>query len=419
MVIKKLKERIKSLSGKMDKDKIKQDFEEIETINIELDHRVRSRGSDFDIPVVYSLIIALLRNKITNDIRNGVGSSGGGGGDAVPHGKKLNMTPTPLIERIIISTPMKNHMLIDHEYVNCPLRFDDRNLLNVKEKRSITRDVGEWLYRPRFHPGITGLYLLKKKDGAALVRIIMGSILRLKLTPNGRDLLRIRRRLRMFWGLLCYYRRFVRVSSRLALPSYPAEEERIQRSSKDDGDLWLLCRNLKTDKHTDSVLNDDGVVGLKIGYDQPKCTDLNRLLVERHEAKMWQRLLSKCKTCQQVKIEHQGEWFVTAVEIPCLEMGCDFHGFRYWFAYYQKRHDAIWVVCIDRLTKVLLIVYPFGRLRNYKLAEIFNRKSYRAACTRLLLCLTEIRIYVSFLERDTEKPWGTRLKFSTSFHPQT
>ncbi|GJX24059.1 reverse transcriptase domain-containing protein [Tanacetum coccineum] len=40
--------------------------------------------------------------------------------------KKLNMNPTPLIERVIISTPMKNHMLIDHEYVNCPLRFDDR-----------------------------------------------------------------------------------------------------------------------------------------------------------------------------------------------------------------------------------------------------------------------------------------------------
>ncbi|GJS99698.1 hypothetical protein Tco_0820868 [Tanacetum coccineum] len=37
-LIKKLKERIKSLSGK--KDKIKQDLEEIETINIELDHRV-------------------------------------------------------------------------------------------------------------------------------------------------------------------------------------------------------------------------------------------------------------------------------------------------------------------------------------------------------------------------------------------
>ncbi|GJY34551.1 integrase, catalytic region, zinc finger, CCHC-type containing protein [Tanacetum coccineum] len=40
MVIKKLKERIKSLSGKMNEDKIKKDLEEIETINIELDHRV-------------------------------------------------------------------------------------------------------------------------------------------------------------------------------------------------------------------------------------------------------------------------------------------------------------------------------------------------------------------------------------------
>ncbi|GKA84388.1 retrovirus-related pol polyprotein from transposon TNT 1-94 [Tanacetum coccineum] len=40
MVIKKLKERIKSLSGNMNEDKIKKDIEEIKTINIELDHRV-------------------------------------------------------------------------------------------------------------------------------------------------------------------------------------------------------------------------------------------------------------------------------------------------------------------------------------------------------------------------------------------
>ncbi|GKA71121.1 hypothetical protein Tco_0777260 [Tanacetum coccineum] len=39
-VIKKLKERIKSLSGNMNEDKVKKDLEEIETINIKLDHRV-------------------------------------------------------------------------------------------------------------------------------------------------------------------------------------------------------------------------------------------------------------------------------------------------------------------------------------------------------------------------------------------
>ncbi|GJR73718.1 putative reverse transcriptase domain-containing protein [Tanacetum coccineum] len=144
------------------------------------------RNSDDDVPNFEAMIAAAvanalpnltaaLRTQITNDIRNGAESSGGSGGDAVPQGihvwierftklkplafrsaatpaeaedwithmekleamlaKKLNMTPTPLIERVIISTPMKNHMLIDHEYVNCPLRFDDRirpaNLLPI------------------------------------------------------------------------------------------------------------------------------------------------------------------------------------------------------------------------------------------------------------------------------------------------
>nr|GFA60537.1 integrase, catalytic region, zinc finger, CCHC-type, peptidase aspartic, catalytic [Tanacetum cinerariifolium] len=40
MLIKMLKERIKSLSGNIKYDKIKKELEEIETINIELDHRV-------------------------------------------------------------------------------------------------------------------------------------------------------------------------------------------------------------------------------------------------------------------------------------------------------------------------------------------------------------------------------------------
>ncbi|GJU44944.1 hypothetical protein Tco_1202210 [Tanacetum coccineum] len=45
-VIKKLKERIKSLSGKVNEDKIKKDLKEIETINIELDHRVSNLIAD-------------------------------------------------------------------------------------------------------------------------------------------------------------------------------------------------------------------------------------------------------------------------------------------------------------------------------------------------------------------------------------
>nr|GEW90002.1 hypothetical protein [Tanacetum cinerariifolium] len=53
-VIRKLKEKIKSLSGNMNKDKVKMDIEEIETINIELDHKKQG------------LIIAALQNELRN-----------------------------------------------------------------------------------------------------------------------------------------------------------------------------------------------------------------------------------------------------------------------------------------------------------------------------------------------------------------
>ncbi|GJV29959.1 hypothetical protein Tco_1386407 [Tanacetum coccineum] len=51
-VIKKLKERIKSLSENMNEDKVKKDIEEIETINIELDHRKKD------------LVITALKDKL-------------------------------------------------------------------------------------------------------------------------------------------------------------------------------------------------------------------------------------------------------------------------------------------------------------------------------------------------------------------
>ncbi|GJS84640.1 retrovirus-related pol polyprotein from transposon TNT 1-94 [Tanacetum coccineum] len=45
-VIRKLKERIKSLSGNMNEEKVKKDIDEIETINIELDHRVSKLSAE-------------------------------------------------------------------------------------------------------------------------------------------------------------------------------------------------------------------------------------------------------------------------------------------------------------------------------------------------------------------------------------
>ncbi|GKA74085.1 reverse transcriptase domain-containing protein [Tanacetum coccineum] len=119
--------------------------------------------------------------------------------------KKLNMTPTPLIERVIISTPMKNHMLIDHEYVNCPLRFDDRS------ERSVYRECLEnGFIRPSVSPlGCIDLICLEVREEHALNGIIMDPS-KMKLHQNGgRDLLWWTDCESFFWGLLAINRRYV------------------------------------------------------------------------------------------------------------------------------------------------------------------------------------------------------------------
>nr|GEX45095.1 hypothetical protein [Tanacetum cinerariifolium] len=69
-VIKKLKERIKYLSGNMKEDKIKKDLEEIETINIELDHRVSKLIAEKEhLKQTYNLQKVLVITTLKDDLR--------------------------------------------------------------------------------------------------------------------------------------------------------------------------------------------------------------------------------------------------------------------------------------------------------------------------------------------------------------
>ncbi|GJR16598.1 putative nucleotidyltransferase, ribonuclease H, partial [Tanacetum coccineum] len=91
--------------------------------------------------------------------------------------------------------------------------------------------------------------------------------------------------------------------------------------------------------------------------------------------------VSKCMTCQQVKIEHQrASGLLQPLEIPMWKWDEISMDFVTGLPTTQKRHDAIWVV-VDRLTK--------------------DPK------------------FTSRFWKGLQKAWGTRLKFSTAFHPQT
>ncbi|GJW41341.1 retrotransposon protein, putative, ty3-gypsy subclass [Tanacetum coccineum] len=184
----------------------------------------------------------------------------------------------------------------------------------------------------------------------------------------------------------------------------------IKEAQRDDGELWAIVQNVEDGKHTEFSVDDDGVVWFEDRLCVPNDQALReKVMTEAHSSpftihpgstKMYRDLkqyfwwngmkqdvatfVSKCMTCQQVKIEHQrASGLLQPLEIPMWKWDEISMDFVTGLPTTQKRHDAIWVV-VDRLTKSAHFL-PIWK--NYG-----------------------IRL---------QKAWGTRLKFSTTFHPQT
>ncbi|GJV95404.1 putative ribonuclease H-like domain-containing protein [Tanacetum coccineum] len=119
MVIKNLKERIKSLSGKMNEDKIKKDLEEIETINIELDHSVSKLTAENE---------HLKQTSLKNDLRKLKGKE--------------------LADNVVTKHTMDPEMLkIDVEYLN-PRLSNNRSIhsnyiKHTQEEAAILKEIVE------------------------------------------------------------------------------------------------------------------------------------------------------------------------------------------------------------------------------------------------------------------------------------
>ncbi|GJU03781.1 pol protein [Tanacetum coccineum] len=180
----------------------------------------------------------------------------------------------------------------------------------------------------------------------------------------------------------------------------------IKEAQRDDGELWAIVQKVEDDKHTEFSVDDDGVIWFEDRLCVPNDQVLHeKVMTEAHSSpftihpgstKMYRDLkqyfwwngmkqdvatfVSRCMTCQQVKIEHQrASGLLQPLEIPMWKGDEISMDFVTGLPTTQKRHDAIWVV-VDRLTKSAHFL-PI-------------RKNYGIT-------------------------WGTRLKFSTTFHPQT
>ncbi|GKF46194.1 retrotransposable element Tf2 [Tanacetum coccineum] len=182
----------------------------------------------------------------------------------------------------------------------------------------------------------------------------------------------------------------------------------------DDGEIWAIIQNI--DQQTEFHVDDDGILWQGTKLCVPEDLTLREaLMTEAHSSpfsihpgstKMYHDLkqhfwwsgikrdvatfVSKCLICQQVKIEHQRASGLLQHFWKWDEISMDFVT---GLPRTQRKHDAIWVV-VDRLTKSAHF-FPI---------PIVSDRDPR---------------FTSRFWKGLQKAWGTRLKFSTAFHPET
>nr|GFC07686.1 retrotransposon protein, putative, Ty3-gypsy subclass [Tanacetum cinerariifolium] len=84
----------------------------------------------------------------------------------------------------------------------------------------------------------------------------------------------------------------------------------------------------------------------------------------------------------------------------------------------QRRHDAIWVV-VDRLTKSAHFLPIRKDYFVSKLAETFQQEIVRLHGTSSAIVSDRDPRFASHFWKGLQEAWGTRLMFTTAFHPQT
>nr|GFA80355.1 retrotransposable element Tf2 [Tanacetum cinerariifolium] len=121
----------------------------------------------------------------------------------------------------------------------------------------------------------------------------------------------------------------------------------------------------------------------------------------------------------KVKIEHQrASGLLQQLDIPVWKWDEISMDFVTGLPQTQRRHDAIWVV-VDRLTKSAHFLFIHKDYTVSRLAKIFQQEIVRLHGTPSAIVSDRDPRFASRFWKGLQKAWGTRLKFSTAFHPQT
>uniref|UniRef100_A0A2N9H3S5 Integrase catalytic domain-containing protein n=1 Tax=Fagus sylvatica TaxID=28930 RepID=A0A2N9H3S5_FAGSY len=230
-----------------------------------------------------------------------------------------------------------------------------------------------------------------------------------------------------------------------SLSVQPTLIEKIKISQGCDPQLMKIMEEVRGGNRLEFNISNDGALRFGNRLCVPKDSTIKReILEEAHHSpytvhpgstKMYRDLrevywwnnmkreiahfVEQCLTCQQVKVEHQRpSGLLQPLPIPEWKWENISMDFVCGLPRTSKNHDAIWVV-VDRLTKSAHFIPIRMNYSLDKLAELYVNEIVRLHGVPVSIVSDRDLRFTSRFWGSLQKALGTKLNFSTAFHPQT
>ena len=129
--------------------------------------------------------------------------------------------------------------------------------------------------------------------------------------------------------------------------------------------------------------------------------------------------ISKCLTCQQIKIQHQKPaGLLQPLSIPKWKWERIMMDFMTGHPKTQRGHDSIWVI-VDRLTKSANFIATNNTYSLERYAQLYVDEIVRLHGAPVSIVSDRDPRFSSRFRPKLQDAMGTKLHFSTAFHPQT
>ena len=227
------------------------------------------------------------------------------------------------------------------------------------------------------------------------------------------------------------------------LVARPKLLNRVLEAQKKDEKISAIIDQIGDGKETEFTVNENGGLYYKDRVCVPDDDELRKAMLEEAHSgsfaihpgstKMYQDLkmsfwwsgmkrdvsafVTKCMVCQRVKAEHQvPSGLLQPIRIPEWKWDRITMDFVVGLPLTGRKHDSVWVV-VNRLTKLAYFLPVRTDYSLDKLAELYIKEIVRLHGIPISIISDRDPRFTSRFWGKLQEAMGTRLNFSTAFHP--